>query len=157
MLHSVASKSGKLSSGPRTGKGHFSFQSQRKAMPKNVQTPAQLHSYLMLATVTAKSLQSCPTLHDPIDSSPPGSPVPGIFKARTLESNVQNSPSQAQQSMNCELPDVQVGFRKGRGTRDQIANIYWIIKKARELQKSIYLFIDYASKSLTVWITTNCG
>ena len=46
--------------------------------------------------------------------------------------------------MNCELPDVQVGFRKGRGTRDQIANICWIIKKAREFQKNIYFcFIDY--------------
>ena len=50
-----------------------------------------------------------------------------------------------EQSVNCELPDVQVGFRKGRGMRDQIVNIRWIIKKARELQKSIYLcFIDYA-------------
>ena len=50
-----------------------------------------------------------------------------------------------QQYMNCELPDVQVGFRKGRGTRDQIANIRWIIKKARELQKNIYFcFTDYA-------------
>ena len=49
-----------------------------------------------------------------------------------------------QQYMNCELPDVQVGFRKGRGTRDQIANICWIIKKAREFQKNIYFcFIDY--------------
>ena len=47
--------------------------------------------------------------------------------------------------MNCELPDVQAGFRKGRGTRDQIANIHWIIEKARELQKHIYFcFIDYA-------------
>ena len=47
--------------------------------------------------------------------------------------------------MNCELPDVQAGFRKGRGTRDQIANICWIIKKAREFQKNIYFcFIDYA-------------
>ena len=47
--------------------------------------------------------------------------------------------------MNCELPDVQDGFRKGRGTRDQIANIRWIIKKAREFQKNIYFcFIDYA-------------
>ena len=49
-----------------------------------------------------------------------------------------------QQYMNCELPDVQAGFRNGRGTRDQIANIYWIIKKAREFQKNIYIcFIDY--------------
>ena len=50
-----------------------------------------------------------------------------------------------QQYMNCELPDVQAGFRKGRGTRDQIANIRWIIKQAREFQKNLYFcFIDYA-------------
>ena len=50
-----------------------------------------------------------------------------------------------QQFVNYELPDVQVGFRKGRGTRDQIANIRWIIEKAREFQKNIYLcFVDYA-------------
>ena len=50
-----------------------------------------------------------------------------------------------QQYMNHELPDVQVGFRKGRGTTDEIANIRWIIKKAREFQKNIYFcFIDYA-------------
>ena len=49
-----------------------------------------------------------------------------------------------QQYVNCELPDVEAGFRKGRGTRDQIANIHWIIKKAREFQKNIYFcFIDY--------------
>ena len=83
-----------------------------------------------------------------------------------------------QQYVNRELPDVQAGFRKSRGTRDQIANIRWIIKKAREFQKNIYFcFIDYAKafdcvdhskvwklshmtmhmpKPLTVWITTNC-
>ena len=56
-----------------------------------------------------------------------------------------------------ELPDVQAGFRKGRGTRDQIANIRWIIERARAFQKNIYFcFIDYA-KPLIVWITTNCG
>ena len=50
-----------------------------------------------------------------------------------------------QQYVNCELPDVQAGFRKGRGTRDQIANICWIIEKAREFQKSnCFCFIDYA-------------
>ena len=50
-----------------------------------------------------------------------------------------------QQYVNRELPDVQAGFRKGKGTRDQIANIRWIIKKAREFQKNIYFcFIDYA-------------
>ena len=51
-----------------------------------------------------------------------------------------------QQHVNRELPDVQAGFSKGRGTRDQVANIHWIIKKAREFQKNIYLcFIDYAT------------
>ena len=50
-----------------------------------------------------------------------------------------------QQYVNCELPDVQAGFRKGRGTKDQIANIHWIIEKAREFQKNIYFcFLDYA-------------
>ena len=50
-----------------------------------------------------------------------------------------------QQYMNCEVPDVQAGFRKGRGTRDQIANICWIMEKATEFQKNIYFcFIDYA-------------
>jgi len=49
-----------------------------------------------------------------------------------------------QQCMNCELPDVQAGFRKGRGARDKIANIRWIIKKAKEFQKNINCFIDYA-------------
>ena len=48
-----------------------------------------------------------------------------------------------QQYLNCELPDIQAGFRKGRGTRDQIANIHWIIEKAREFRKNIYFFIDY--------------
>ena len=62
-----------------------------------------------------------------------------------------------QQYVNRELADVQAAFRKGRGARDQIANICWIIKKAREFQKNIYFcFIDYA-KALTVWITRNCG
>ena len=49
-----------------------------------------------------------------------------------------------QQYVNREHPDVQTGFRKGRGTRDQIANIHWITEKAREFQKNIYCFIDYA-------------
>ena len=61
-----------------------------------------------------------------------------------------------QQYVNCELPDVQVGFRKGRGTTDQIANIRWIMEKGRELQKNIYFcFLDYAKAF--VWIPINCG
>ena len=62
-----------------------------------------------------------------------------------------------QQYMNCELPDVQAGFRKGRGTRDQIANICWITEKAREFQKNIYFALVTMPKPLTVWITINCG
>ena len=89
-----------------TGKGQFSFQSQRKAMPKNAQTTAQLHT----SKVMLKILQA-----------------------------------RLQQYMNHELPDVQAGFRKGRGARDQIANIRWIMEKAREFQENIYFyFFDYA-------------
>ena len=62
-----------------------------------------------------------------------------------------------QQYVNQEIPDIQAGFRKGRGTRDQIANICWIIEKEREFRKTS----TYASltmlKPLTVWITRNCG
>ena len=105
-----AGKFGKLSSSHRTGKGQFSFQSQRRAMPKNVQTTTQLHSAHMLGKVMLKILHA-----------------------------------KLQQYMNHEVPDVQAGFRKVRGSRDQIANIHWIIKKAREFQKKhlllLYLFI----------------
>ena len=60
--------------------------------------------------------------------------------------------------MNHELPDVQAGFRKGRGTRDQIANICWIIEKAREFQKKTSICdLLTMPKPLTVWITINCG
>ena len=103
-----ASKFGKLNSAHSTVKGQYSFQSQRKAMPKNVQTTAQLHSYA--SKVMLKILQA-----------------------------------RLQHYVNWELLDVQADFRKGRGARDQIADIHWIIKKAREFQKNIYFcFIDYA-------------
>ena len=104
-----ASKFGKLSSGHRTGKGQFSFQSQRRAMPKNVQTTTQLQSFHMLARSCSKSFKL------------------GFSSMWTSKS------------------DVQAGLRKGRRTRDQLANIRWIIEKARESQKHIYFcFIDYA-------------
>ena len=99
VLHSIRQQK-RLSSGHRTGKGQFSFQSQRKAMPKNVQN----------TTVTLSSHVSKVMLK--------------ILQVRL------------QQYVNHELPDVQAGFRKGRGTRDQIANICWIIKKAREFQRT---------------------
>ena len=62
-----------------------------------------------------------------------------------------------QQYVNRELPDVQAGFRKGRGTRDQIANIYWIMEKAREFQKSSISALLTMPKPLIVWITINWG
>ena len=79
--------------------------------------------------------QSCPTLCNPMNCSTPGLPV-NLLKILL---------ARLQQYVNHELPDVQAGFRKGRETRDQIANIHWIIKKAREFQENIYFcFIDYA-------------
>ena len=62
-----------------------------------------------------------------------------------------------QQYVNHEIPDVQVSFRRGRGTRDQIANICWIIKKAREFQKDIYSALLTVPNPVTLWITINCG
>ena len=62
-----------------------------------------------------------------------------------------------QQHVNCELPDVQAGFRKGRGTRDQIANIHWIIKKQESTRITSISALLTTRKPLTVWITTNCG
>ena len=80
--------------------------------------------------------------------------------SHTYQSNAWKSPSQTStvQCMNCEIPDVQAGFRKGRGTRDQIVNIHWIIKKARELQKNIYFCsIDYAKDFNCVDHNKLCG
>ena len=95
----------------------YSFQSQRKAVLKNVQTTVQLNSFYMLVRLCSKS-----------------------FKL----------------GFNWGIPDVQGGFRKGKDTSDQIANICWIIEKAREYQNIYFCFIGY-TKPLTVWITTNCG
>ena len=92
-----------LSSGHRTGKGQFSYQSQRKAMPKNSQTTIQLHSS-HTSKVMFKILQA-----------------------------------KLQQYMNRELADVQTCYKKDKGTRDQIGNIYLIIKKARVSEKHLFL------------------
>ena len=100
------------------------------------------------------------------------SPVAPALQLDSLLLSHQGSPSvihfkilylhMLQQYVNNELPDVQTGFRKGRGTRDQIADIRWIMKKARELQKekkekktSISALLTMP-KPLTVWITRNC-
>ena len=93
----------------------------------------------------------CPTLRDPMDCSLPGSSVHGIFQARILEwVGIRRSCSKSCMLgfsihyMNQELPDIQTGFTKGRGTRDQIANICWVMEKARKFQKNTsFCFIDY--------------
>ena len=113
-------KFGKLSSGHRTGKCQFLFQSQRKAMPKNAQT-----NTIALISHASKVMLK-------------------ILQARP------------QQYMNCELPDVQAGFRKGRGTRNQIVNICWM-KKQVSSRKTSTLALLTMPKPLTVWITTNWG
>ena len=114
-------KFGKLSSGYRTGKGQFSFQSQRKAMPKNAQTTTQLHSS-HASKVMLKILQA-----------------------------------RLQQYVNCELPDVQAGFRKGRGTEIKLPTSTGSSKKQESSRKtSISAFLTMP-KPLTVWITINCG
>ena len=71
--------------------------------------------------------------------------MPKIFQARL------------QQYMNCDFPDIQAGYRKGRGTRDQIANICWITKKQESSRKSSTSALLTVPKPLTVWIITNCG
>ena len=81
--------------------------------------------------------------------------LPHISHARKVMLKILQA--RLQQYVNRELPDVHAGFRKGRGTRDQIANIHWIMEKARELQKNIYFTLLTMSKPLTVWITINCG
>ena len=65
--------------------------------------------------------------------------------------------ARVQQYVHQELPDVRAGFRQGRGTRDQVANIHWIIEKAREFQKNVYFCFIAMQKPLTVWIPENCG
>ena len=116
-----ASKCGKPSSGHKTGKVQFSFQSLKKG---NAKECSNYHTIGLISHTSKVMLK--------------------ILQARL------------QQYVNHQLPDVQAGFWKGRGTRDQIANICWIIKKAKEFQKNIYFcFIDYAKTF--VWITINYG
>ena len=99
-------------------------------MPKNAQTTAQLHTSHTLCKVMLKILQ--------------------VILQVILQARIQ-------QYVNRELPDVQAGFRKGRGTRDQIAKIHWIMEKAREFQKTSISALLTIPKPLTVWITINCG
>ena len=106
VLHTIYQQIWKLSSGHRTEKSQFSFQSQRKAMPKNAQTTT--YHTIALISHTSKLMLKIPQ-------------------------------ARLQQYVNHELPDVQTGFRKSRGTRDQIANICEIIEKVRVPEKHLLL------------------
>ena len=117
------SKFGKLSSGHRTGKGQFSFQSLRKAM-----NAKECSNYRTVALISHASKVMLKILY-----------------------------ARLQQYMNCELPDVQAGFRKGRGTRDQIISIHWIIENQESSRKTSTSALLTVPKPLTMWITINCG
>ena len=80
-----------------------------------------------------------------------------VFISHTSKVMLKILQVRLQQYVKCELPDVQAGFRKGRGTRDQIANICWIIKKARDSRKTSISALLTMPKPLTVWITINYG
>ena len=119
-IHYV-SKSGRPSSGHRTGKGQSLSQIPKKGSTKE----GAQHRTIVLIPCASKIM------------------------VKILHARLQHYGNQ-------ELPDVQAGFRKGKGTRDQIANIHWIIEKAREFQKKISAcFINYTKVFL--WIMTNCG
>ena len=117
------SKSGKLRSSHRTGKGQFSFQSQRRVVPMNVQSTEQLRSFCMLCS-------------------------------KAYAQNPSSSALEVHELKNFQIP---AGYRKGRGTRDQIANIHWITQKEREFRKNTYFASLTMLKPLTVWITIYCG
>ena len=177
-----ASKSGKLSSGHRTGKGQFSFQSQRKWKWK-VKSFSRVRLFVTPWTVAYQAPLSMGFSRQEYWSglpfpSPGDIPKSGIepwspaLQADALISELREKgnakecsnyhtialishaskvivkilQARLQQYVNHELPDVQAGFRKDRGTRDQIANIHWIIEKVREFQKKNihFCFIDYS-------------
>ena len=145
-------------------------------MPKNVQSTAQLHSSPRSMGFFRQEYWSGLSFPSPRDlpdlGIEPGSWIKAgspSLQADALPCKPPGKPPQAskvilkipqarlQQCVNCELPNVPAGFRKGRGTRDQIANICWVIVKAREFQRNISLcLIDY-TKAFDVWITRNFG
>ena len=106
----------------------------------------------LLATPWTTAYQAPPSMGFSRQEYRSGVPLPSPHDSKVLLKILQ---ARLQQYVNRELPDVQAGFRKGRGTREQIANIHWIIEKTREFQKTIYFcFIDYPKAYM--WITTIC-
>ena len=111
---------------------------------KTQQWPRDWKRSVLISIPKKGNAKECSSYHTIVLISQASKPILKILQVRL------------QLYANWELPDVQVGFRKCRGTRDQIANIHWIIEKVREFQKNIYFcFIDY--DEAFGWITTNCG
>ena len=154
-----ANKFGKLSSSHRIGKGQFPLQHERRAMPKNAQTELKSLSCVWLfatpRTIAYRISQAGVLERVAISFCKESSNYCTTVLISHRQGQAQSPQARLRQDMNWELTGVQAGFRKGRGTRDQIANICWIIEKAREFQKT------FASstmlKPLTMWITANCG
>ena len=113
---------------------------------KTQQRPEDWKRSVFIPIPKKVNVKECSNYHTSVLISHPSKVMLKILQARLLKFS----------SLNWVLPNVQVGFQRGRGTRDQIANMCWIIEIAREFQKNIYLcFIDYV-KPFDLWITTNC-
>ena len=125
--------------------------------------PGTLHKCSLCATSSATVATSCIFHHSPFNRCEVYLTVVLICISLTTalishKGMLKILQARLQEYVNRELPDVQAGFRKGRGTRDQIANIRWIIEKAREFQKKISISaLLTMPKPLTVWIAINCG
>ena len=138
------SKFGKCTSGHRTGKGQFSFQTQRKAMPKNAQTTTHLHRTVPNHLPASRSH----SFHSNAEECPNHHTIALISHASKVMLKILQA--KLQQYGNWELPDVQAQTRRGRRTKDQIANICWIMEKARVSEK--HLFLPYwLCQSLWLW------
>ena len=165
VLHSTCQQIWKAQQWPQDWKQSVFIPIPRKAMPKNVQVKVKLLSCVRLVA-TPRTI----AYHAPPSWDFPGKNT-GMGCHFLLQKECSNYctialvsdaskvmlkifQARLQQYVNCELPDVQAGFRKGRGTRDQIANLYWIVEKAREFQNVIYFcFIDYAK--VVDWVGHN--
>ena len=143
VLHSICQQIWKLSSGHRTGKGQFSFQSQRRAMPKMFKLPDNCTYFICQQGNAQNPSSQSSTICEPRTSRCSSYQTIHISHASKVMLKILQA--RLQQYVNQEIPDVQAGFRKGRGTRSQVASICQITEKAKEFKKNIYFcFTDCA-------------
>ena len=185
VLHSIYQQIWTTRQWHRTGKGQFSFQSQRKAVPKNVQTTTQLHSFHMLAESCSKlsklgfsvaygkestrsvgNLGLIPWLGrspwgehgNPLQYSCLENPMDrGAWQAKSMGSQRVGHGWVTKHRKGFNSAWTETSRRNARGTRDQISNIHWIIEKTREFQKKSTSASLTMLNPLTVWIAANCG